>query len=233
MNPARRVTAVAVLVLALIAVATPAVAKPVPANPRGYIAMYQGACGTAVGWQADANRNRVYASNGWIIYAGRTYDVRCGGVTTASTRKPAAKPSNAKWVHPLPGAPLTSCYGWRRSTGTFHQGLDMDRPMRHVVKAAGAGTVASVGKNGGYGLEVIIRHRSGLWTQYAHLSRSLVHEGQRVSAGQPIARVGNSGHVISRTGDGSHLHFEVRVGQVKTRTNPASWLRARGIRSGC
>ncbi len=57
---------------------------------------------------------------------------------------------------------------------------------------------------------------------YAHLSEILVRPGQRVTAGTPVGREGNSGHST-----GPHLHFEVRLAGVPI--DPAPWLQARGI----
>lgn len=51
-----------------------------------------------------------------------------------------------------------------------------------------------------------IDHGNGIATKYAHLSRVMVREGQRVVRGQPIAAVGNSGLAT-----GPHLHYEVHV----------------------
>ncbi len=58
----------------------------------------------------------------------------------------------------------------------------------------------------GYGLVLEIDHGNGIETKYAHLSRVVVREGQRVTRGQPIAAVGNSG-----LSTGPHLHYEVHV----------------------
>jgi len=94
--------------------------------------------------------------------------------------------------------------------------------------------VVRAGWNGGYGRELVISHGGKTWSQYAHLSGFAVRVGQRVSAGQTVAYVGNTGHVIAGPrGDGSHLHFEIRRGGIQSRVNPAPWLRSHGVSVGC
>ena len=61
----------------------------------------------------------------------------------------------------------------------------------------------------GYGNLVVLQHGTDLMTVYAHNSVLLVRQGQRVTAGQRVALVGQSGHAT-----GPHLHFEVRQGQI-------------------
>jgi murein DD-endopeptidase MepM/ murein hydrolase activator NlpD len=60
--------------------------------------------------------------------------------------------------------------------------------------------------DGGWGLLVVVAHRRGVRTMYAHLSRVEVHVGERVQAGWELGRVGATGDA-----SGPHLHFEVRV----------------------
>ncbi|MDP9181789.1 MAG: M23 family metallopeptidase, partial [Actinomycetota bacterium] len=89
----------------------------------------------------------------------------------------------------------------------------------------GAGTVVGAGylaDEGGYGQIVLVRHRGGVITAYAHMSKVLVHAGERVRAGEVIGKVGSTGHVT-----GPHLHFEVRIGGQKV--NPVPWLRRHGV----
>jgi lipoprotein NlpD len=100
---------------------------------------------------------------------------------------------------------LYSRYGVRQ--GQRHDGIDIAAPEGTAVGAAEAGTVLYAGEQSGYGSIVILRHDGGLLTLYAHASALLVHQGERVAAGQPIARVGQSGRTT-----GPHLHFEVREG---------------------
>ena len=119
----------------------------------------------------------------------------------ALPRAPPADPS-LRW--PLHGV-LYSRFGVRQ--GQRHDGIDIAAPEGTPVVAAAAGTVVYTGRQSGYGAIVILRHQDGLVTLYAHNSEVLVKEGDRVEAGAPIARVGQSGRTT-----GPHLHFEVRQG---------------------
>jgi len=99
------------------------------------------------------------------------------------------------------------------------------------VHAAGEGVVIFAGPDDVaiyspwtifYGNLIVIQHDDELFTLYAHLSEIDVAEGDRVSAGQKIGEVGRSGVAI-----GSHLHFEVRRGDVEdyfSMVNPELWL---------
>ncbi len=113
-------------------------------------------------------------------------------------------------AHPLTGARLTSAYGPRTDPFTGlparHDGLDLAAPEGSAIAAAATGVVKSVGPRGGYGLAVEIDHGGGVVSLYGHASEILVQEGDPVSAGQAIARVGDTGRST-----GPHLHFEVRV----------------------
>jgi murein DD-endopeptidase MepM/ murein hydrolase activator NlpD len=110
---------------------------------------------------------------------------------------------------------LYSRYGIRK--GQRHDGIDIAAPEGTGIGAAASGTVVYAGEQSGYGSIVILRHEGGLLTLYAHASKLLVRHGDRVGAGQPIAKVGRSGRT-----SGPHLHFEVREG---TRPrNPLSYL---------
>lgn len=95
---------------------------------------------------------------------------------------------------------------WRK-----HEGTDYAASSGTPVMAAGDGTVLRVGRAGGYGNLVEIRHRSGITTRYGHLrgfARGL-SAGTRVSQGQVIGFVGSTG-----LASGAHLHYEFRIAGV-------------------
>jgi hypothetical protein len=101
-------------------------------------------------------------------------------------------------------APITDGFGW--VGGRQHTGLDMPTAYGTRVGAAGRGRVAFAGWNsGGYGNLIVIKHRLGFESWYAHLSSIAVSPGQSVVGGTTIGYVGSTGHST-----GPHLHFEVR-----------------------
>jgi murein DD-endopeptidase MepM/ murein hydrolase activator NlpD len=87
-----------------------------------------------------------------------------------------------------------------------HEGIDVSAPMGTPIEAPAAGVVRSTGWEAGYGNTIEIDHGFGIVTRFAHTSRILVHQGQRVQRGDRIALVGNSGLAT-----GPHLHYEVHV----------------------
>jgi murein DD-endopeptidase MepM/ murein hydrolase activator NlpD len=92
-----------------------------------------------------------------------------------------------------------------------HRGVDYAASRGTAIRASGDGKVILVGRKGGYGRTVILRHGSTYTTLYAHMSRYAkgMRPGQRVQQGQLIGYVGRSGLAT-----GSHLHYEFRVRNV-------------------
>ena len=89
----------------------------------------------------------------------------------------------------------------------FHPGMDFPLPFGTTVRAAGRGCVVWAGfQAGGYGNLVVIRHRAGMTTLYAHLQRVDVGVGRCLVAGVPVGTVGSTGFST-----GPHLHFEMRL----------------------
>jgi murein DD-endopeptidase MepM/ murein hydrolase activator NlpD len=138
--------------------------------------------------------------------AGIVVDGLAGPATIGSLRhgsEPAGEP--VRFLRPVPG-PIGDGFGAPRDGGRRHQGLDFPVPYGTRVGAAGRGTTIYAAYNyGGYGNLVVIQHRLGFTTWYAHLSSITSWVGEQVVGGTRIGYVGSTGHST-----GPHLHFEVR-----------------------
>jgi murein DD-endopeptidase MepM/ murein hydrolase activator NlpD len=135
--------------------------------------------------------------------AGITPDGTAGPATVSALRGPLPR-SPLRFIRPVAG-PVGDTFGPRGAR--FHAGVDLPAPAGTPVAAAGFGRVAFAGPSGsGWGNLVVVAHRFGVRTRYAHLSRVDVELGQRVSAGSTIGLVGATGEAT-----GPHLHFEVVV----------------------
>ncbi|MBE9476880.1 MAG: peptidoglycan DD-metalloendopeptidase family protein [Proteobacteria bacterium] len=91
--------------------------------------------------------------------------------------------------------------GWRQ-----HNGTDMAGPRGTKIVATADGVISFAGRLSGYGRLVKIKHRQGFETFYAHLNSINVKKGQKVSRGDKIGAMGNSGRST-----GVHLHYEIRI----------------------
>jgi murein DD-endopeptidase MepM/ murein hydrolase activator NlpD len=153
--------------------------------------------------------------------AGLTVDGVAGPSTIASLRGnqviSAAPPSDpVRFVRPLPG-PIGDGFGWI-PPGRWHTGLDFPAAKGTPIGAGGRGTVVFAGFNtGGYGNLVVVRHRLGYESWYAHMSVIAATVGQYVVGGTVLGYVGSTGHST-----GPHLHFEVR--RFGTPINPVPQL---------
>lgn len=134
--------------------------------------------------------------------------------------------SSGGWTRPLLSYELTARFGsagGRWSNG--HTGQDFAVPIGTPVRAVGAGTVASIGCGGPFGISMVLRHDSGWYSQYAHLSAPIVPQGRRVRAGEWIGLSGTTGNST-----GPHLHLEIRrTAEFGSAVDPVGWLRARGV----
>lgn len=134
----------------------------------------------------------------------------------AAEKAPFAMPLNTSFRY-------TSPFGMRRHpvTGKYamHDGMDMAGGYGSPVLATGDGVVKKADWSNGYGRLVVIQHDFGIETRYAHLSNIRVKPGQRVSRGDRIGDMGNSGRST-----GTHLHYEVRVGGKPV--NPMTYIKA-------
>ncbi|WP_086664972.1 M23 family metallopeptidase [Lentzea kentuckyensis] len=139
-----------------------------------------------------------------------------------TTRHEAAEAEHKrpKFARPAVGE-FTSGYGGR--WGKLHLGIDIAGPVGTPILAAADGVVKDAGPISGFGQWVRLEHADGTITVYGHVDSYSVRAGQRVQAGQQIARMGNRGQST-----GPHLHFEVwnPSGQ---KINPLTWLNDRNI----
>ncbi len=103
---------------------------------------------------------------------------------------------------------LSSGYGYRThpisGVRTFHNGIDIAASTGTGVYAYASGTVVAVSQDNTLGKYIAVDHGNGLVTRYLHLSKFNVSKGDKVSTGDRIGSVGNTGYST-----GSHLHFEV------------------------
>ena len=166
--------------------------------------------------------------------------------TTKFTPEPACDPFSTDYcitdgnfifqrpIQPPANDLIDPTYGYgSTASGTRepHHGVEFSNPSGTPVFAAAQGTVIFAGPDqvalyapwgDFYGNVVILQHSDDLFTLYAHLSKIDVSGNQKVLAGDKIGEVGRTGGAI-----GSHLHFEVRRGNVEdyfSTQNPELWL---------
>jgi peptidoglycan hydrolase-like protein with peptidoglycan-binding domain len=165
-------------------------------NTQSAVRRYQGAAGLDV--DGVAGSGTLHALQGGQL------------VTSGGPAGPV------RFFRPVPGA-IGDGFGWI-PPGRLHTGLDFPEPLGTPIHAGGVGGVSFAGYNtGGYGNLVVITHRLGFESWYAHQSRIAVSAGQSVVGGQTIGYVGSTGHST-----GPHLHFEVR--HLGTPVDPTPYL---------
>nr|WSY52780.1 M23 family metallopeptidase [Streptomyces sp. NBC_00886] len=157
------------------------------------------------------------------------------GVASAASSAVAPKTVSAKtaasWVDPVKKYRLSAAFAQAGSMWqSTHSGQDFAVASGTEVVAAHGGTVVKAGGNGAgdgaaYGNAIVIKHGSGIYSQYAHLSRIDVKVGQVVGTGQHIARSGSTGNST-----GPHLHFEIRTtANYGSAIDPVAFLRGKGV----
>lgn len=135
----------------------------------------------------------------------------------AAQKAPFASPVNLNLVR------RSSGFGYRRDPKTggrrLHKGSDFAGRTGTDIFATADGVVTHAGWQSGYGKLVTIQHAFGIETKYAHNSNIRVKVGQRVSRGDHISDMGNTGRST-----GTHLHYEVRVNG--NPVNPMIYIKA-------
>jgi Peptidase family M23/Putative peptidoglycan binding domain len=172
--------------------------------------------------------------------AGITVDGLAGNGTLSALRHRSGGPTRTptgpvRFYRPVNG-PIGDRFGAPRENGRKHSGVDFVVPYGTLIEAAGVGTTVFAGYNsGGYGNLVVIQHRLGYTTWYAHMSRITSWAGEHVQGGTRIGYVGSTGHST-----GPHLHFEVRINNVPVDPEPyllagtaARWTRGIKLNASC
>lgn len=112
------------------------------------------------------------------------------------------KKSSKRFIWPTQGH-VSSNFGARG--GRPHDGIDIPGALGSPIHAAMDGKVIYAGRLSAYGNLIIIKHKSNLFTAYAHLSKMIMKKGTSVKQGQKIGEMGRTGRATA-----NHLHFEIR-----------------------
>jgi hypothetical protein len=190
---------------------------------RGFRTSIDGGFGAATG----AAVRRFQSSRGLTVDglagSGTIGALKHGRRAPAPTSGGGGPAGPVRFLRPV-DAPMGDGFGMR--WGRMHNGIDFPAPSGTRVGAAGVGVTEFAGWNsGGYGYLVIVQHRLGFETWYAHLSQVTSWPGEHVSGGTRIGLVGSTGRST-----GPHLHFEVRHNG--TPINPLPMLLNRALVAG-
>ncbi len=135
--------------------------------------------------------------------------ILCSLLLSSATLVTAERYPNFAVVFPLLGPRLSSEFGTRRHpiyrSIRHHSGVDLAAPKDSHVRVISEGIVIFADRYGSYGKLVSVEHAEGYVSLYGHLNQIDVKPGQKVSAGDIIGRVGETGAAT-----GPHLHFEWR-----------------------
>jgi len=117
--------------------------------------------------------------------------------------------SSKKLFYPVKSGRKTSSFGERvdpiSKKKEFHNGIDIAVPKGTTISAIDSGIVSNLYYTDRGGMQLIVKHDSGMVSGFAHLARSLVKKGEKVKKGDPIALSGSTGETT-----GAHLHLSLR-----------------------
>ncbi len=154
----------------------------------------------------NISADRIIDANGLLtenIHAGRPLFLPDVRLPAAQLREIAG--TLFRW--PVSGR-ITSWFGWRKDPFTgrrsFHNAIDIAAPYSSPIKAPMDGRVIETGYSPIMGKYVMMSHSGGWKTLYGHMSEIVVQEGQYVSQGRTLGRIGTTGYST-----GPHVHFEV------------------------
>lgn len=157
-------------------------------------------------WNPTAEPSALVAGQEIVVPGGAPMPARARIQAPKATAQPRPDPvqvpvAGHRWPLPVPGI-ITTRFS------RAHPGIDIAAPAGTSVRAIASGTVVSAGwKNNGGGYVVVLRHPGGMISTYNHNQVVTVRAGQKVAAGQRIARVGSTGRST-----GPHLDLRIEMG---------------------
>ncbi len=163
----------------------------------------------------------------WTLQGEADEQVAAGACRGAVRLDQPTLPEGRKWVTPVGTYELSAGFGsggdrWAHR----HTGQDFAVGIGEPVRAVGAGRVVRVSCGGGFGMEVLVQHPGGYYSQYAHLAAVTVDQGDKVRTGQWLGQAGTTGNST-----GPHLHFEIRLTPyLGSGVDPKKWLAERGVK---
>ena len=128
-------------------------------------------------------------------------DINSRSIASINYKKLA---TSDRFLWPVPSSKRVSSHFGHR-WGRKHEGMDIPAKKGAKILAADNGVVVFTGKMGGYGKIIVIAHKDGFFSVYAHNNKNFTRKGQKVHRGQVIGAVGSTGRST-----GNHLHFEIR-----------------------
>ncbi|MFC9429211.1 M23 family metallopeptidase [Streptomyces sp. NPDC056987] len=191
--------------------------------------------GTGAAFAATGGHAAPESSSASVVSSAAVHHqaaVQAKAADTAQSKAAAAAKQAASWTDPVKKYTLSAKFGRGGSMWAHkHSGQDFAVPVGTAVHAAHTGTVVKAGPYGAgdgpaYGNAIVIKHKNGTYSQYAHLSKIDVRIGQPVTTGQKIALSGNTGN-----SSGPHLHFEIRTTpNYGSAVDPVPFLRSVGVK---
>ncbi|MFJ8536647.1 M23 family metallopeptidase [Streptomyces sp. NPDC093591] len=217
-----------------------AVSNAIEKNRRAEARLVADEARAEAAWQALDRRNAELAelkkgieqkleAARWQLQGQADASVAAGSCAGAVRLDQPRTDFTTEWVAPVESYELSAAFGsggarWANQ----HTGQDFAVPIGTPVRAVGDGRVVRVSCGGAFGMEIVVRHADGYYTQYAHLASAAVDQGERVDTGQWIGQTGTTGNST-----GPHLHFEVRItAEMGSAVDPVRWLAARGVEMG-
>lgn len=167
----------------------------------------------------------LYTDGGDYYYAEKVMRYVEVSKAPSSCGGSGGKVTGGNFAYPLPEKiDSVSGFEWRPNpTGSgmqFHKGLDFAVPSGTEIYSSEKGTVRRATDVGdGYGINVVIEHSNGMWTRYAHMSKTAVKEGKDVTRNQVIGYVGSTGDST-----GPHLHYEVLTSMYDGHVDPRPYI---------